>query len=240
MRLIMDLHTHTLASVHAYSTVTENAREAKRKGLEILGVSDHGYGMKHTTLPEYWFNLKVLPNYLEGVRLLKGIEMNICNHKGDLFEEDLLGKTDYVVASIHGNVFDYSWGDTGDYTQAMVGAVERYPQINILGHPDDGRFPVDYERVMRACKENGVAVEINVASLKPDGFRQNTHENQKKYLKICKELEVPVIIDSDAHMSTWVGDFDLALEIIKEVDFPEELIVNTSWEKLEKLLGRSI
>ncbi|WP_071705292.1 phosphatase [Murdochiella vaginalis] len=240
MHALMDLHTHTLASVHAYSTLTENAREAKKNGLEILGMSDHGYGMPNTTLPVYWMNLSVIPPYLEGVRILRGIEMNICDMQGSLFEEDVIGKTDYIIASLHGNIFDFGKTRATDFTSVYVKAMERYPEINILGHPDDARYPIDYEVLVKACKEHNVAMEVNCSSLDPNSFRKNAEENQRCYIPLCKAYEVPIIIDSDAHMSTAVGDFTAAEELLKELDFPEELIINTSWDKLENLLGYTI
>lgn len=240
MQALMDLHTHTLASVHAYSTLTENAREAKKNGLEILGVSDHGYGMKHTTFPEYWMNLDVIPAYLEGVRILRGIEMNLYNFDGKLYEDDLIGKTDYIIASLHGNTFDFGNKKHKDYTQVYLKALERYPEINIIGHPDDGRYPIDYEEFIPACKEHHVAVEVNCSSLNGSGFRLDAEANQRVYLELCKKYQVPIIIDSDAHMSVHVGAFDVAEQLLQELEFPEELIINTSWDKLESLLGYAL
>lgn len=243
MQTLMDLHTHTVASVHAYSTLTENAREAKKNGLEILGVSDHGYGMHNTTLKPYWSNLRVLPAYLEGVRILKGIEMNIYNQEGLLFEEREFDRVDYVIASLHLNAFDWEGKERDEmteFTDAYVHAIERYPEINIIGHPDDQRIPVDYEKLVRACKEHHVALEVNCASLDPSGFRQNARENQKHYLSLCKDQGVPIIINSDAHMSVHVGVHQRALALLEEIDFPEELVINTAWSKLESLLGYAL
>lgn len=240
MKFLMDLHTHTIASVHAYSTVTENAIEAKKKGLEILGCSDHGYGMPHTTQPSYWMNLKILPDFLEGVRLLKGVEANIYNHKGDIFEEDLLDKVQYVVASLHGNTYEYDTSDVKDFTSAMINAMDRHPQINILGHPDDQRYPLDYKRVVEAAVRNNVAIEVNAASLSPTGFRLKAEENMRTYLPLCKEMGCKIVVNSDAHMSCYVGDFERINKLLEELKFPEELVVNTSWKNLEELIGMDL
>lgn len=239
-QFLMDLHTHTIASVHAYSTVTENAREAKKNGLELMGMSDHGFGMSHTTLPEYWMNLRVIPDYLEGVRVLRGMEANICNADGRIFEEDALEGLQYLIASVHGNAYEHAPADEDDFTAAMVNALDRYPQINILGHPDDARYHLNYEEVISACKRNGVAVEVNNSSLNPFSYRQNSRENMQVYLKLCMKYEVPVIVNSDAHIATAVGAFRKAAEVLESVGFPEELLVNNSWEKLEDLLGAAL
>lgn len=238
--MIMDLHTHSIASGHAYSTVTENARAAKEHGLEIMGLSDHGYGMPATTMHDYWMNIHVLPDYLEGVRLLKGVELNLHNHQGAILEEDLFSEVDYAIVSLHGGLFDYESGSREDYTDAYLHCLERYPEINIIGHIDDGRYPVDYAAVIDACKAHNVALELNCSSLAPDSFRLHSEANARRYLSLCKEKKLPIIVNTDAHFSSYVGDFSYAVALLEELDFPEELIMNHSWQRLEKLLGRSL
>ncbi|MDP2234058.1 MAG: PHP domain-containing protein, partial [Actinomycetota bacterium] len=74
MRLRADLHTHTIASGHAYSTLTENVRAAREGGLELIAVTDHGPSVPQGAHPWYFWNLKVAPSVLDGVRVLKGCE----------------------------------------------------------------------------------------------------------------------------------------------------------------------
>lgn len=237
MKPLLDLHTHTTASVHAYSSLRENAIEAKKQGLEILGVSDHGYGMPETTLPSYWNNLKIIPDYLEGVRILTGMECNIADYEGNIAEEKTLRRVDYVIASLHGNVLPF--GTKEENTNAVLGAMEN-PFVKIIGHPDDARYPLDYKQVVEKAIACGVALEVNNSSLHPLSFRQGAAENIRTYLKHCKEMGCPVIIDSDAHICTAVGDFSLAMPIFEDLDFPEELVINRSWKALEDLLGISL
>lgn len=236
-RFIMDLHTHTVASGHAYSTLTENARAAKARGLEILGTADHAYGMWHTTSPAFWHNLKILPDYLEGVRLLKGVELNLKDHSGRVHEEDLFDETDYAICSLHGHCYEEDSADINDYTSGIVNALDRYPKITILGHPDDSRYPLDYEKVLNACKRNHVAVEVNNSSLFDRNHRVHGRENIMQYLDICREKEIPIICNTDAHFSSLVGDFTLTEELLEEINFPEELIINSDWSRLEEYLG---
>ncbi len=240
MEIIMDLHTHSIASIHAYSTITENAREGKKNGLQIMGMSDHGYGMPNTTNPDHWMNLKCLPEYLEGVRLLKGIEANIYNEDGMMIEEDVFHRVDYVIGSIHGNAYDYSSSDSDNYTKATINAIERNPQMNILGHPDDSRHPLNYKEVIPVAAAHGVAIEVNNSSLRPENARKNCEANMRTYLPLCVKYSCQIIINSDAHMLDAVGNFTLAKKLLNELCFPEELLVNTSWKKLENLLGKSL
>lgn len=235
----MDLHTHTVASVHAYSTIMENAKAGKTRNLQILGISDHGYGMPQTTAREYWMNLHCLPPYVEGIRLLRGMESNIANRKGEILEEDIFPDVDYVIASIHGNCYSADTGDLSDYTEAACNAM-RNPRVKILGHPDDSRYPMDYEAVVKTAIECGVALEVNNSSVMPYSYRRHAADNIKKYLGICKSLGCRIIVNSDAHIAEAVGDFRQAEDLLREVDFPEELVVNTSWRMLEELLGMEL
>jgi len=84
MELLVDLHTHTIASGHAYSTLTENVQAASRRGLKLLGTTDHGPSMPGAPHLYHFGNLSILPESLFGVEILPGVEANITNHEGEL------------------------------------------------------------------------------------------------------------------------------------------------------------
>ena len=97
----MDLHTHTIASGHAYSTLTEMIRAAADQGLELYGCSDHGPAMHGTLGADYFINFKVIPRELFGVKILMGAELNILDPAGSVdLSENILKKLDYAIASI--------------------------------------------------------------------------------------------------------------------------------------------
>ena len=112
------------------------------------------------------------------------------------------------------------------------------PYVNIIGHPDDSRYPVDYEKLVKAAKEKHVLLEVNNTSLNPDGPRQGAYDNDVKMLKLCKEYGVCISIGSDAHIKESICDFDRAYEVIEDVEFPEELIVNSDYRLYESYIGR--
>ena len=120
-------------------------------------------------------------------------------------------------------------------TAAYLAAMEN-PLIHIIGHPDDGRYPVDYEQLAKKAKETGTVLEVNNGSLRPGGFRVDTRKNDLKMLEYCKKYEVPVTMGSDAHMDVDLADYSYALPVIEESHFPEELIVNTSAELLKSCI----
>ena len=105
------------------------------------------------------------------------------------------------------------------------------PAIQIIGHPDDGRFPIDYETLVCAAKEEHVLLEVNNSSLHPQSNRLNAHENYLKMLDLCRQHKVSIILNSDAHCEVDIGNHTRAQALLQEVDFPDELVVNTSIEK---------
>ena len=229
MNLKMDIHTHSVASGHAYSTVDENMRWAAEKGLELVALTDHAPGMKDTTGHAYFANLHVLPEKLHGVRLLKGIELNIMDFNGRVdMDERVLSRMDLAIASLH--LPCIAPGSRKENTAALVKVMEN-PYVHIIGHPGDPRYDVDYQEVFRQAKATGTLLEINNASLIPGGFRDGSQENVRNILRMSMEEGVPVVVGSDAHFYTGIGDFSHAQALLEELDFPAELVLNTDPEK---------
>ena len=80
---------------------------------------------------------------------------------------------------------------------------------------------------MKAAREHHKLLEVNSSSLAPTSYRVNARENYVEMLEYCRKYEVPVVIDSDAHIDQAVGEHSLAWELIMEMAFPERLIANT-------------
>lgn len=226
MKVLMDTHTHSVASGHAYSTVDENLRWAAEQGLELVALTDHAPGMKDTTGHAYFANLHVLPERLHGVRLLRGIELNIMDFDGTVdMDEKVLSRLDLCIASLHTPCIKP--GSRKENTRAILKAME-HPYVDIIGHPGDPRYDVDYKEVFRQAKETGTLLEVNNASLIPGGFRDGSQENVKQILMMSMTEGVPVVLGSDAHFYTGIGNFSHAEALLREVGFPEELVLNTN------------
>lgn len=236
MKALMDLHTHTISSGHAYSTLKENIEEAREKGLKVLGVSDHAISMPGTAHEYYFNNLKVIRDEIMGVRVLKGIEANIMDFEGRIdVQEELALELDYVIASMHPPCI--TPGTMEENTNALIKVMDN-PYVKIIGHPDDSRFPLDYERVVLAAKEKNMVFEMNNTSISPRSFRKNARENQTTLLNLCKKHGVKIIMGSDAHIYYDVGEFSSCYELLKEIDFSEELVLNFNMDSLEYILGK--
>lgn len=229
IKYVLDSHTHTIASGHAYNTINEMAHTAAEKGLELLGITEHAPAMAGTCSEIYFQNLKMLHREKYGIRLMFGAELNILDTEGrvDLSEWSLPG-LDVGIASMHPGCYESSTREAN--TEAYIRVMDN-PYVNIIGHPDDGRFPIDVLALVQAAKEKHVLLEINNNSLNPKGFRQNARETDELLLKTCMEYRQPVILASDAHVEEDIANFSYIEPVLETVGFAKDLIVNYSIEK---------
>lgn len=220
----LDVHTHTVMSGHAYSTVQEMAMEASRRGLDILGITEHAPELPGACDPIYFRNLHVVPREMYGVRLMMGAELNILNHQGDIsLDEDYYRHLDLRIAGIHS--LCWKGGTREENTEGMV-RVLRNPWVQIISHPGDGTADLDFEPIVLASGESRTLLEINNSSLVPLRKKDSARANNLKILRLCRRHGVPVILGSDAHISFSIADYRYLWELLDETDFPAELVMN--------------
>ena len=236
MKIIADLHTHTLSSGHAYGTIRENAQAASEQGLMIMGTSDHGPGIPGTCEPIYFSSLRCVPDELYGVRILRGCEINVLEGGKLSLEDRYIDYLDYAIAGIHPHC--YKVQDAVTNTKNVIGCMQANRKVRFISHPDDDRTPMDYPLLVKGASDNGVALEVNNSSLVEPVFRVNSRENYKTMLELCEKYRVPVIVNSDAHDPSAVGKVDLALEMIRRYGFDQSLVLNLDEKKLIEFLMR--
>ncbi|MDK2802531.1 MAG: phosphatase [Oscillospiraceae bacterium] len=228
MKIIADMHCHSIASNHAYSTITENALAAKKAGLKFLGITDHGPEMPDSPHIWHFHNYKALPRVIEGVNMIYGIETNILNEDGDVdIDNDTVQNLEWIIASLHEPVFKPSTKES--HTNAFLNLCEN-KYIDVIGHSGNGNYPFDHEKCLKKFKEYGKIVEINEGSFVS---RNNSKPNCIEIAKICNKYDIEIIIDSDAHYSGAVGKFDKSIEMLKNIDFKENLILNLDQDKFQ-------
>jgi putative hydrolase len=236
MKTLLDVHTHSVASGHAYSTIQEMAQAAAEKGLQLLGITEHSPGIPGTCDPIYFRNLHVVPRYMYGVELLLGAELNIIDYKGTIdLEEFYFPMLDIRIAGIHS--LCYTPGSLEENTSAVIGAI-RNPAIDIISHPGDGTALLDFEPIVLASKEYHTLLEINNSSLNPGRNKVHARDNNLTILRLCKQYEVPVILGSDAHISFDVARHEHIYELLQETEFPEALIMNDKVEAFKLRLQK--
>lgn len=229
MKLIADLHTHSIASTHAYATITEMAQEASELGLFALAITDHARTMPGAPGPFYFESLCILPNYLKGVRLLKGIEANICDYEGNLdVEKSLQESLDWIVASLHTLTIDGE-ATVEKCTNAYLNLAKN-PNVNVIGHSGAEYFKYDYEKVIPEFAKEGKLVEINDSAFR---YKKSCLENCLNIAKLCKKYKARICVDTDSHFTHTLGRGVETLKMLKDIDFPESLIVNTSVDRLK-------
>ncbi len=225
MKFVVDTHTHTYASGHAYSTIIENAQAASEQGLKILCTTDHAESMPGA--PHYWFfsNQRVLPRFLSDVAIIRGVEANILNAQGDIdVHPSSFKEIDWVIGSFHEPV--YQPADKQAHTRALLNVIEG-GKVDALGHLGNPRFDFDFEAVIRCAAKNNVAIEINNSTLKGHS-RTGSVERCYDIARLAKAHGAHITTGSDAHFCDAVGRFELTSQLLEEVAMPTEQIITHS------------
>lgn len=236
----VDLHMHTVASTHAYSTLHDYVFHAKQNGIKLFAITDHGPDMADA--PHYWhfINMKIWPRVIDGVGVLRGIEANIKNTQGDIdCTGPMLDVMDLIVAGFHEPVFPPA--DKATHTEAMIAAMAS-GQVHIISHPGNPKFPVDVPAIAEAAARYDVALEINNSSFTTS--RVGSEPNCRAVAAAVRDAGGRLAFGSDSHTAFTLGDFEHCLRITKEVGFPEDRILNVTPRRLldflEQRSGKTI
>ena len=214
--IIADLHTHSLASTHAYSTIREMVDSAAEKGLKAIAITDHARTMPGAPGPWFFNSMHELPLLYRGILLIAGMEANVIDLNGTLdINETERRDVNWLVASIH---------------NLGLPGLENPTVEKCSGSPE---FRYDYETVIPEFGRNHKLVEINAHSFE---VRKANIPNCREIALCCKKHRVPIIVSSDAHFETQVKDHTAALEMLREIAFPEELILNANTNRLIEYL----
>jgi len=196
-----DLHCHSNWDGGANS-ILEMAEAAIEMGYQYLGISDHTKflkiekGLDERRLAQQRKEIDKINHRLQvsgfKFQLLQGAETNILKNGLIDIKDEALKKLDYAIAGIHSNFKMVR----EEMTERIIRAMKN-PYIKIISHPT-GRilkkrdeYQVDFEKILRAAKEFGVALEIN-------SFPERLDLNDKN-IKLAKEAGVKMAINTDSH-----------------------------------------
>lgn len=192
-----DLHAHTRAS-DGRDTLEAMAAAARAAGLEYLAITDHSrhlrvaHGLDADALTRQIEQIDALNERLDGITLLKGIEVDILEDGSLDLPDSILGRLDLVVGAVHGG-FGLS---RERQTRRLLRAIE-HPHFSILAHPGarllGARPPLDYDfaALLAGVRQRGCALELNAQPQRLD--------LDDLHCKAAREAGVPIAIGSDAH-----------------------------------------
>lgn len=233
MKLVIDTHTHTISSGHAYSTISENAVQARINGMQAIAMTDHGPALMGAPTTVHFMNLRVIPEYIDGVRIFRGAETDIMDFTGRLdIPDNVLSRLEFVIASFHDIVIKP--GDIEQNTEGMINALKN-PFVDAVAHPGNPVFQVDIEKVVRTAAEYGKLIELNNGSAR---VRKGSLANCLEFARMCKKHGVTVTCGTDAHICYDIGKFNSVMEILDEAGMYEDLVMCSSLGKAEDFVSR--
>jgi len=228
MKILTDLHVHTNRCAHAYSTIYENVVQAIKRGLELIAITDHA-GVH----PKHFEYLSVfIPRVVEGVTVLRGIEVNILDETGKLdIADKLLDELDIVIASCHEGIFEPS----AKQFQKTYTSVINNPCVDIIGHLCRNELSGLDEVIQLAMAQNKL-IEINNLSFQ--SRKPERTDNCKILIKTCLEHGANIVVNSDAHFCTHVGELTEITAYLENIGYPEDLIINRNQAALFEFFGK--
>lgn len=242
MRIFADYHTHTRYS-HGTGTIEENVRVAIGRGLEVIGISDHGpanlFGVgidNPDILLRIRDEVRRLGEKYPEIRILCGVEANIIGVDGTLdVPEDILSELDYCLVGLHklirGKNLHDTWNILGRNTfphftrgtlqktmkintEAVTNAVRRH-KVFAVTHPGL-HLPILTDELAQVCRERGTALEIN------SRHRRVTLD----FIKRAHKCGAKFIISSDAHSPQHVGNMIHGIHLVALAGLSVEDIIN--------------
>lgn len=231
MKIIADLHTHTNYSAHAVNTITEMINGAKERGLKAIALTDHGPSMPDSGHIWHFGNGDDIPKVVNGVVVLYGGEIDVMNVEGDMdLPVSYMEKLDWVIASLHKRFVPKLTFD--EATQLWLNVAQK-PYVDMIGHCEQLDHEFDLDKVIPAFAANNKVVEFNGNSVvaRPGG-----EKNMQEIAKACKKYGCKVAINSDAHSMWQIARIQGVYEMLESIDFPQELIINLSFERLKEEL----
>lgn len=242
MNILGDYHTHTIYSSgkhnskHAKGTIFENALSAKQKGLSEIGITEHGfshklYGLQKKNIAKMRSEIEQAKQEL-GINILLGVEANIVSSNGDIdLTKEEIQLFDYVIVGFHSFAKPKSFSqlfkfflpnilgfkrkkDVERNTRALKLAMENN-EINIISHPGVN-FPLNFNEICKIANKTNTLLELNGKRI----------AYSKKDIDSIVENQTKLIINSDAHKPTAVGEVNFPINFAFKFDIPQALIVN--------------
>jgi putative hydrolase len=230
--LKIDLHIHTIHSGHAYGSFYDVTREARRKKMNLIAITDHGPNMiGSASYVHFWMGQR-MPQYKD-LKILWGCEANVLNSKGDIdLSLELQKKLDIILVGFHDNCGYKDLGLKGN-TTAVINALKN-PNIDVLTHPTNPQFAYDFDKVFQAALDNDVLLELNLSYLS----QSKDITLFKKMIDMTRKAGKKVIVNSDSHFIHTIGDDSILKKYWTELGLTNDIIMNNYPDELMKFLKK--
>lgn len=218
-------HNHTTYS-DGTATLEEMALAAKALGFEYFGVGDHSQsltiarGMPVNIVRKQWAEIDRVNAKLSGVRILKGIEVDILEDGSLDYDDELLAGFEYVVVSVH-SLFAMP---EEDMTRRVCKALA-HPATTMLGHAT-GRlllrregYKINLDEVLKVAAKHGKMIEINAQPSRLD--------LDWRYVKRAKALGIPIAINPDAHSPGELALYKFGVQVARRGWLTKDDVFNT-------------
>jgi putative hydrolase len=243
LNITVDAHVHTILTNHAYSTIEENCLHGGENGMRAIVISDHFGTYEKNNIENIIAgiaNRKVLPKSMHQIEIIHGVELDIMNENGQLEHDGIPyyydhSKTvlevafecsDLVIASVHKVNLSYTINqNTNEYLKALEN-----PNVHILGHCGRMGQPFNIKEVVRGARIQNKAIELNAVTL----CNPASEKRCRDIAVMCATENTKITIGSDAHCAYSVGVFDKMKEMLRTIDFPEDLVLCYSIERIKE------
>ena len=230
-----DLHVHSTWS-DGVASIEQMALAAKKRGLKYVAITDHSkratiaHGLDAERLLKQWEEIDELNQRLKGIKVLKGVEVDILERGGLDVDDDTLSKADWVVASVH-----YGQNQSREQiTKRVIGALEN-PYVSAIAHPT-GRllnrrepYQIDLDAVLKAARDNRKMMELNAHPMRLD--------LDDVACAAAKRYAIPVVISTDSHHVDGLDSMRFGVLQARRGGLTREDVANTrSWAQMKKLL----
>ena len=225
-----DLHVHSLFSACGLHTLLELLEHGYAIGLKAMAITDHGPGVGEGRLTSVFFERFRSP--FPEIRLYKGLELNVMPERGTVdVVWQFMPFIDILLMGVHPNL--PTGQSTGYYTDLTLAALDNYPFIDIVTHPNDGTYPLDYRRLAQSAKRFGMAIELNNSKVL---YHRSTAEEAVELIHACKEARCLMAMNSDTHALLELGADDAVRPLLEKAGFPLERLVNRSADAASRFI----
>jgi DNA polymerase (family X) len=232
-----DLHMHSTWT-DGLASIAEMAAAAKERGRQYIAITDHSKrvtmvnGLNATRIRQQWAEIDRIRERIEGITLLKGVEVDILERGGLDLPDDVLAEADWVVASVHYGHQQSRQQITGRVLEALEN-----PYVCVIAHPT-GRmllrrkpYEIDMDAVMKAARQHGKMLELNAHPVRLD--------LDDAACATAKSFGIPIVISTDAHRPEGLDAMRFGIQQARRGGLTKQDVANTrSWQQLRKMLAK--